>query len=223
MIVNLKTYGIIEVELKPGESFLGERGSMAFCDGDILYQPFGASVIESVKRFLGGESIFPMVNFSNNGKAAATIKLRYDILGKTWHNLHRAKSDILVLNLLELGGDFTVHPGCFFAATSGVNVGCVFDFSLGRSVFGFGRLIQQKLVGNGTVFLKKDRLINLEIKTLALDQVITVDPVEIFGYSTSALKTKSGFSMKSFLVGEGFSSYTFKGPGTLYTYSQKPR
>ena len=78
MDVNLKTVGVIDINLKPNEIFLGERGAMAFCDGGIKFSPIETNFFKSLRRLLGGESFFSIIKFENNSKVTQNLKLRYD-------------------------------------------------------------------------------------------------------------------------------------------------
>lgn len=222
MDVNLKTPGIIDIILKPGEIFIGERGSMSLCEGDIKFKPIDNSFYKSFKRWIGGESFLSIVQFQNFGNQNQNLKLRYDNQYNGLFHNNKPATNIFIVDLSKIEGSLIVKSGAFFAATSGVKVDSFFDKNLKRSLFGFGSLIKQKISGNGTVFIQKSMFLSLnEIKLLNGD-FLTIDPKEVYAYSSNSLINQNISSISNFLSGEGFSSYRFKGPATIYTYKYKP-
>lgn len=155
MDVNLKSPGIIDVNLKPGEIFLGERGSMSFCDGGIKMSPIETSLYKSFKRKLGGESFFSIVKFENQSNTVQNLKLRYDIQEGAWFHHNSTNTDIIFIDLGKIDGDLIIKSGSFFAASNGVSVDVFFDKSWGRTLFGFGKIFKQRISGNGTVLFRK--------------------------------------------------------------------
>lgn len=121
----------------------------------------------------------------------------------------------------KLESALVVPPGAFFASTSNVSVEMFFDSNWGRSLLGFGIFFYQKLSGNGTVFLQKDRWLILNEIKVERSNTIIIDPQEVYGYTLNSLVKQSGFSFKNFLSGEGFSSFQFQGPAIIYTYNRR--
>lgn len=222
MDVNLKTPGIIDITLKPNEVFLGERGSMSFCDGGIKYLAIETNFLKSIKRWLGGESFFSIVKFQNQSNISQNLKLRYDVQQSAWFHHNNTATDIIFIDLSKINGCLIVEAGAFFASTSGVTVDVYADSNWARSIFGFGKLFKQKISGNGTVFIQKNRWLQLNELTIDKGKSITIDPKEVYGYSLDSLVKKNGFSFSNFLTGEGFSSYDFQGPAFIFTYKNKP-
>lgn len=223
MDVNLKTQGLIDITLKPREIFLGERGSMSFCDGGIKYSPIETNFFKSVKRFLGGESFYSIVKFENTSNSNQNLKLRYDTQENAWFHHNSTNTDIIFIDLNKINGDLIIKAGSFFAATNGVTVDVYLDSNWARSLFGFGKLFKQKISGTGTVFIQKDRWLHFNEIHIEKGKSIIIDPKEVYAYSLNSLNNmKKGFSISNFLTGEGFSSYNFEGPGTIYTYKNRP-
>lgn len=222
MDVNLKTPGIVDVNLRPGEIFLGERGSMSFCDGGIQISPIETSLTKSFKRMLGGESFFAIVKFENKSIANQNLKLRYDIQQSAWFHHNDTNTDLIFLDLSKINGDLIIKSGSFFASSSDVKVDLYLDKSLGRSLFGFGKLFKQRLSGQGTVFIQKNRWLKINEVNVLRGNSITIDPKEVYAFSLNSLNNKAGFSFSNFLTGEGFASYTFTGPATIFTYKNRP-
>jgi uncharacterized protein (AIM24 family) len=222
MDVNLKSPGLIDVNLKPGEIFLGERGSMSFCEGGIKMSPIETSLVKSIKRKMGGESFFSIVKFENKSNTIQNLKLRYDIQQGAWFHHNSTNTDIVYIDLSKVNGDLIIKSGSFFAASSGIKVDVFFDKSWGRTLFGFGKLFKQRLSGNGAVFIQKNRWQLLNEVTVLSSRSVVIDPKEVYAYPLNSLSLKGGFSFSNFLTGEGFASYTFLGPATIYTYKNRP-
>ncbi len=222
MDVNLKTQGIIDVTLKPKEVFFAERGAMSFCDGGITYLPIDTSFLKSIKRWLGGESFYSIVKFENISNISQNMKLRYDVQQNAWFHHNTTNTDIIYLDLNKMNGGLIIEPGAFFAATEGVGVEVFLDNNWGRSILGFGKLFKQKIYGSGTVFIQKNRWLQLNELTIESGKTITIDPKEVYAYTLKSLVGDKQFSFGNFRVGEGFSSYKFKGPGVIFTYKNKP-
>lgn len=222
MDVNLKTPGIIDINLKPREIFIGERGSMSFCDGGIKMSPIETSLFKSFRRMLGGESFYSVVKFENISSKVQNLKLRYDIQQSAWFHHNNTTSDILYIDLSKIDGDLIIKPGSFFAASSEVTVDSFLDKNWGRSLFGFGKLYKQRISGRGTVFIRKNRWLQInEVHVSNLNSIV-IDPKEVYAYPLNSLSLKKGFSFSNFLTGEGFASYNFNGPATIFTYKNRP-
>lgn len=222
MDVNLRTPGIIHIVLKPGEICYGERGSMSSTEGGIVYKPIESDSFSSAKRWIGGESFWAIVEFKNSASSNQNLQLRYDVQQSAWFHHNSSETDIFVVDLNKIGGSLIVPAGAYFASSIGVKVSSFFDKNLARSVFGFGKLFKQKITGNGTVFIQKTRYQHLNEVKLEKGNALTIDPKEVYGYSQHSLVQTKGLSLSNFYSGEGFSSYHFKGPATIYTYKNKP-
>jgi uncharacterized protein (AIM24 family) len=221
MDINLKTQGIIDVYLKPREVFFAERGAMSFCDGGIKYSSVDTSFLKSLKRWLGGESFYAVVKFENTSNSIQNLKLRYDVKENACFHHNTTNTEILYFDLKKMNGDLIINLGSFFAATDGVGIDVYFDKNWGRSIFGFGSLFKQRLHGTGTVFILKNRWLKIDELIIESGKTITIDPKEVFGYTKTSLLNENVFSFNNYRVGEGFSSYKFKGPGVILTYKTK--
>jgi uncharacterized protein (AIM24 family) len=222
MDVNLKTPGIVDITLKPREIFYAERGAMSFCDGGIIYAPIDTGFLKSLKRWLGGESFYSIVKFENTSNSLQNLKLRYDVQQNAWFHHNSTNTDIIYLDLKKMYGELIVQPGAFFAATEGVGVDVYYDSNWGRSILGFGKIFKQRIYGSGTVFIQKNRWLQLNEMHIESGKTITIDPKEVYAYTLKALLNDKKFSFGNFRVGEGFSSYKFQGPGVVFTYKNKP-
>lgn len=222
MDINLKTQGIIDVTLRPREIFYAERGAMSFCDGGIRYAPIDTAFLKSLKRWLGGDSFYSIVKFENTSNSHQNLKLRYDVQQNAWFYHNSTNTDIIYLDLKKMHGELIVQPGAFFAATEGVGVDVYYDRNWGRSVFGFGKIFKQRIYGSGTVFIQKNRWLQLNEMPIESGKTITIDPKEIYAFTHNSLIKENNFSFGNFRVGEGFSSYKFQGPGVVFTYKNKP-
>jgi uncharacterized protein (AIM24 family) len=216
MDINLQFQGIMLVVLKPNEDFYSERGAMMLMDYGIVMKPVDVGFIKGIKRVLAGESFFSMVKYHNKTNSNKTLKLRYDIQSLGWFQQNVTDTNIEMIKLDDFGGDLIIMPGAFFAGTS-LKIELFFDKMLSRSIFSFGNLFNQRIIGNGILFIKKDRWMKIKTLELNLNSQINVDPKEVFAFPMSAL-VQNKASISSFLAGEGFSSYQFIGPAKILLF-----
>lgn len=207
MEVNLKNEGVIEVSLKSGETFYAERGSMSVSDEGVKYIPVEKNLLKGIVRLIGGESFFSIVKFVNIKSDIQYFRLRYDEKESGWFHHNTTNTDIFFIDLTKVGDAIVVPKGSYFASSGLVQVDFFADRSIGRSLFGFGELFKQKIIGTSTVFLQKNRWLNIDELWLEKDKTLIIDPKEVYGFSYSVLDRKFSFSIKNFLAGEGFSSY----------------
>ena len=162
----------VEIELDPGETVVGEGGTMMFIEDGITFEAKmgdGSNPDEGMwgklksagKRVLTGESLF-LTHFTNNrpsGKARAGFAAPYP--GK-----------IIPIDLDEIGGEIIVQKDGFLCAALGTKLDIAFQRKIGAGFFGGEGFILQRVTGDGKVFLHAGG----SIKPVYLDnQVIRVD------------------------------------------------
>lgn len=221
MDVNMQTPGLMIVNLKPREIFFSERGAMAFMDSGIEMQPVDLGLVNGIKRLLAGESFLSMVRYENKNTVNCTLKLRFDIQNNGWFQSNVTNTQIEVLKLNEFQEDLIINSGAFFAGT-GLSVDFLFDKNISRSLFGSGTIFNQRIRGNGVLFIKKNRWMILDAVHVNNNASIKIDPKEIYAFPFSAL-VKSKASISNLLAGEGLSSYEFKGPAKILVYKTNPQ
>jgi uncharacterized protein (TIGR00266 family) len=143
---------LVEVELDPGESAIGEAGSMLYMEsgvdmdtlfgdgsaqeGGLLGKLFGAG-----KRLITGESLFTTV-YRNTSSAKRKVAFAAPYTGK-----------ILPMPLEQLGGTLICQKDAFLCAARGVSIGIHFQRKLGVGFFGGEGFIMQRLQGDGLAFV----------------------------------------------------------------------
>ena len=216
MDINLQTPGLMLVNLKPGEIFYSERGAMAFMDSGIDMKPVDIGLINGIKRMLAGESFFSIVKYANNSNVIKSLKLRYDIQNIGWFQSNVTDNKLEAINLVDFKEDLIIDSGAFFAGTS-LQVDMLFDKNIYRSILGSGSIFSQRIRGNGILFIKKNRWMQLDTIHVNSNNSIKIDPKEIYAFPYSSL-IKSNASMGNFFAGEGFSMYEFIGPAKIMVY-----
>ena len=216
MDINLQSQGVMLVVLKPNEEFYSERGAMMLMDSGIDMKPVDVGFIKGINRVLAGESFFSVVKYHNNSNDNKTLKLRYDYQSLGWFQQNVTDTNLEMFKLDDFGGDLIIMPGAFFAGTS-LKLELFFDKTLSRSLFSFGNLFNQRIIGNGILFIKKDRWMRIKTLELNVNSQIKVDPKEVYAFPMSAL-VQNKASSSSFIAGEGFSSYQFIGPAKILLF-----
>ncbi len=142
----------VEVELDPGESAVGEAGSMMFMDagvqmdtvfGDGSQQQGGlfGKLLGAGKRLITGESLFTTV-YTNQARGKQRVAFAAPYPGK-----------ILPMDLRQLGGTLICQKDAFLCAARGVSLGIYFQQKLSVGFFGGEGFIMQKLEGDGLAFV----------------------------------------------------------------------
>ncbi|MFM8899828.1 MAG: TIGR00266 family protein [Burkholderiales bacterium] len=142
----------VEVELDPGESAVGEAGSMMFMDagiqmdtvfGDGAQQSGGffGKLMGAGKRLITGESLFTTV-YSNAASGKQRVAFAAPYPGK-----------ILPMDLRQLGGTLICQKDSFLCAAKGVSLGIYFQQKMSVGFFGGEGFIMQKLEGDGLAFV----------------------------------------------------------------------
>lgn len=162
----------VEIELDPGETVVGEGGTMMFIEDGITFeakmgdgsdpdQGMWGKLKSAGKRAITGESLFltHFTNTGNPGKVRAGFAAPYP--GK-----------IIPIDLDEIGGEIIVQKDGFLCAALGTKLDIAFQQKIGAGFFGGEGFILQRVTGDGKVFLHAGG----SIKSIYLDnQTVKVD------------------------------------------------
>jgi uncharacterized protein (TIGR00266 family) len=209
----------VEVELDPGESAIGEAGTMMYMtpgiDMDTIFgdgsgQQQGGimgALLSAGKRVLTGESLF-MTVFSNRGQGIHRVAFAAPYAGK-----------IIPLDLVPLGGEIICQKDSFLCAARGVSIGIAFQKKIGVGLFGGEGFIMQRLSGDGLVFAHAGGTIHeLDLQpgeTLRVDTGCLVALQPSVNYDIQFV----GKVKTALFGGEGLFFATLTGPGRVWLQS----
>jgi uncharacterized protein (TIGR00266 family) len=208
---------IVEVELDPGETVVGEAGAMNYMEDGIAFeakmgdgsQPsqgiFG-KLLAAGGRVLTGESIF-MTHFTNHGRDKRRVAFAAPFPGK-----------IVPLNLSKIGGTIVCQKDSFLCAALGTRLSIDFQRRLGAGFFGGEGFILQRLTGDGMVFIHACGTV---IKKELRGETLRVDTGCLVAFSDGVhYDIQRAGSLKSmFFGGEGLFLATLSGHGTVLLQS----
>lgn len=209
---------LVEVELDPNESAIGEAGSMLFMEdgiemdtlfGDGSHQESGflGKLMGAGKRLITGESLFTTVYRNQaNGKRKVGFAAPYP--GK-----------ILPMRLDQLGGTLICQKDAFLCAAQGVSIGIHFQRKLGVGFFGGEGFIMQRLQGDGLAFVHAGGTIIQ--RQLQAGETLRLDTGCLVAYTPSvAFDIEYVGKIKTALFGgEGLFLARLSGPGTVWMQS----
>lgn len=208
----------VEVELDPGETVIGEAGTMMYIEDGITFetkmgdgaepdQGMWGKLKSAGKRAITGESIF-ITHFTNtgaDGKAKAAFAAPYP--GK-----------IVPVDLAQSGGEIIAQKEAFLCAAMGTKIDIAFQKKIGTGLFGGEGFILQKLQGDGNVFLHAGGTVTgklLQGGTLRVDTgcIVAFDP-------TIEYTIERAGNLKSMVFGgEGLFLATLSGHGRVWLQS----
>lgn len=209
---------LVELELDPGESAIGEAGSMLymedgiemdtlFGDGSHRESGFLGKLMGAGKRLITGESLFTTVYRNQaNGKRKVGFAAPYP--GK-----------ILPMRLDQLGGTLICQKDAFLCAAQGVSIGIHFQRKLGVGFFGGEGFIMQRLQGDGLAFVHAGGTIIQ--RQLQAGETLRLDTGCLVAYTPSvAFDIEYVGKIKTALFGgEGLFLARLSGPGTVWMQS----
>lgn len=209
---------LVELELDPGESAIGEAGSMLymedgiemdtlFGDGSHRESGFLGKLMGAGKRLITGESLFTTVYRNQaNGKRKVGFAAPYP--GK-----------ILPMRLDQLGGTLICQKDAFLCAAQGVSIGIHFQRKLGVGFFGGEGFIMQRLQGDGLAFVHAGgTVIQRQLQageTLRLDTGCLVAHTPGVAFDIEYV----GKIKTALFGGEGLFLARLSGPGTVWMQS----
>ena len=208
----------IEVELDPGESAVGEAGSLFYMDAGIAMDTvfgdgssqtggFFGKLLGAGKRLVTGESLFTTV-YSNTTGIKQRVAFGAPYPGK-----------ILPMDLRQLGGVLICQRDAFLCAARGVSLGIALQQKLSTGFFGGEGFIMQKLEGDGLAFVHAGGTVLR--RELQAGQTLMVDTGCVVAYTpTVNFEIQYVGKIKTALFGgEGLFLAKLSGPGTLWLQS----
>lgn len=207
----------VEVELDPGETVIGEAGTMlAMSEGIGFETKMGdgtepekglvGKLLGAGKRAVTGESIF-LTHFTNQGAGKATVSFAAPYPGK-----------IVPIDLDDVGNRLIAQKDAFLCAAMGTRVGVAFNRKLGAGLFGGEGFILQDLQGDGNCFLHAGGTVvvrELRNETLRLDTGCLVALEPSLEYSIE----RAGNLKTMVFGGEGMFLATVRGSGRVWIQS----
>jgi uncharacterized protein (TIGR00266 family) len=208
----------VEVELQPGQSAIGEAGSLMYMDGGVAMDTvfgdasgneggFFGKLIGAGKRALAGDTVFTTV-YENQTSALQRVAFAAPYPGK-----------IVPMDLAQLGGTLICQKEAFLCAQRGVSLGIHFQKRLSVGFFGGEGFIMQRLDGRGTVFVHAGgTILRRELQagqTLLVDHgcLVAMTPGVSFEIQyVGKIKT-------ALFGGEGLFFAKLAGPGTVWLQS----
>lgn len=208
----------VEVELDPGESAVGEAGSLMYMDsvigmdtvfGDGSNQGGGlfGKLLGAGKRLVTGESLFTTV-YTNQGQGKRRVAFAAPYPGK-----------ILPMNLRELGGTLICQKDAFLCAAKGVALDIYFQRKLSVGFFGGEGFIMQRLDGDGLAFVHAGGTVMK--RELQAGETLMVDTGCVVAFTPNVnFEIQYVGKIKTALFGgEGLFFAKLTGPGTLWLQS----
>ncbi|MGI9356655.1 MAG: AIM24 family protein [Rhizobiaceae bacterium] len=208
-----------EIELDPGESAIGEAGSMMFKDPDIeMTTVFGdgseaqgkglfGALAGAGKRLITGESLFTTV-FTHHGDGKARVAFASPYPGH-----------IIAIKLDEIEGNLICQKDAFLCAAKGVSLGIEFQRKMMTGLFGGEGFIMQKLEGDGWVFVHVGG--TTVVRELAAGEELHIDTGCVAAYwGNIDFDVVRAGSIKSMIFGgEGIFFARLRGPGKVWIQS----
>lgn len=207
----------VEVELDPGESVIGEPGSMMYMHDGITYDTKmgdGSHLEEGVlskflgagKRLLSRESVF-LTHYTNQGGVKTHVAFSPPYPGK-----------IIPIDLEKVRGELICQKSAFLCAAKGTHISMEFRRQLGTGFFGGEGFILQKLQGDGQAFIHACGgicLKKINHETLRVDTGSIVAFTKGIQYNIEAVK-----GLKSIMfAGEGLFISSLSGSGYVWLQS----
>ncbi len=209
---------IVEVELDPGETVIGEAGAMNYMEEDLTFeskmgdgsQPDAGlmgKLLSAGKRAITGESIF-MTHFTHRGASGKRrVAFAAPYPGK-----------IIPVDLSSVGGELICQKDSFLCAAFGTEVSIAFNKRIGAGLFGGEGFILQRLLGDGMAFIHAGGTV---VKRELKGETLRVDTGCLVGFDPGIdYDIERAGNLKSmFFGGEGLFLATLKGHGTVYLQS----
>ncbi|MBT3983261.1 MAG: TIGR00266 family protein [Bacteriovoracaceae bacterium] len=164
-VIDYKIYGddlqFVEVELDPGETIVGEAGSMMYMEEGVSFEAKmgdgsnpDAGVFDAFvnigKRILTKESIF-LTHFTATKEGKSHVGFAAPYPGK-----------IIPMDLEKLKGEVTCQKSSFLCAAYGTKVSIALAKRFGAGLFGGEGFILQKLEGDGKAFVHASGTVHLK-------------------------------------------------------------
>jgi uncharacterized protein (TIGR00266 family) len=210
---------IVEIELDPQETAVGEPGSFMYMNENIQMQTiFGdgskndhsgilGKLLGAGRRLLTGENLF-MTAYTNVGNTKLKVAFAAPYPGK-----------IIPFDLAQLGGKIICQKDAFLCAAKGVAIGIQWQKRLGTGLFGGEGFIMEKLEGDGMAFCHAGG--HVIQRDLQAGELLKIDTGCIVAYTQNIdfdIQFIGGIKNTIF-GGEGVFFATLRGPGTVWLQS----
>jgi uncharacterized protein (TIGR00266 family) len=216
--IDYKVFGddmqYVEVELDPGETVIGEAGTMMYMHEGIEFEAklgdgsnpkagFFDKILDVGKRVLTRESIF-LTHYSNVRNEKSQVAFAAPYPGK-----------IIPMDLTKLRGEIVCQKDSFLCAAKGTSINVEFAKRLGTGFFGGEGFILQRLSGDGKAFIHASGGICLKKLT---NETIRVDTGSIVAFTKGIdYNIEMVKGLKSMLFsGEGLFLATLSGTGYVW-------
>lgn len=186
MKVNLQTPGVIQVELNPGESFIGKGGSLSSCDSEIQHIAANMDIQERAKSILSGEPFSPPVMHRNATSGPRSLSLQYGKTTALKGMTPPEPTKIVPVKLTDMPGPVVCERNMFFAASEGVDIKFWVNPIRWFSLFGLGRPYKLMLKGNGVLFMEVPQSYTVEEDVLQSGGTGKYNPAEMLWFSTTS-------------------------------------
>jgi uncharacterized protein (TIGR00266 family) len=208
----------VEVELDPGETVVGEAGTMMFIEEGITFesvmgdgsQPdsgMWGKLKGAGKRVISGESLF-LTHFTNTGAGGKSkVGFAAGYPGK-----------IIPVDLAQMGGEIIAQRDAFLCAALGTKLDIAWQRGIGTGLFGGEGFILQRLSGDGMAFLHAGgsiKAVQLNNQTIRLDTGCLVALQPSLNYTIE----RAGNLKSMFFGGEGLFLATVSGTGWVWLQS----
>ena len=208
----------VEVELDPGETVVGEAGTMMFIEEGISFESVMGDGSEpdsgmwgklkgAGKRVISGESLY-LTHFTNTGAGGKSkVGFAAGYPGK-----------IIPVDLAQMGGEIIAQRDAFLCAAMGTKLDIAWQRGVGTGLFGGEGFILQRLSGDGMAFLHAGgsiKAVQLNNQTIRLDTGCLVALQPSLNYSIE----RAGNLKSMFFGGEGLFLATVSGTGWVWLQS----
>lgn len=207
----------VEIELDPGETVIGEAGSMMYLKQGIEFETkmgdgaepdkgMWGKLKDAGKRVLTNESIF-LTHFTHTGEGKSHAAFGSEFPGK-----------IIPFDLAAHGGEIIAQKDAFLCAALGTKIDLAFQRKLGAGFFGGEGFILQRLSGDGMCFLSVGGSViehDLQNETLRVDTGCLVAMEPTLEYSIE----RAGNLKSMVFGGEGLFLATLSGTGKVWLQS----
>ena len=207
----------VEIELDPGETVIGEAGTMMHMEDGIAFESvmgdgtkadggFFSKMKDAGKRAITGESLF-LTHFTHHGTAKAKVAFAAPYPGK-----------IIPIDLVDVGQRLICQKDAFLCAAKGTRIDIAFNRKLGAGFFGGEGFILQDIQGEGKVFIQAGGTITerqLNNETLRIDTgcLVALEPSLTYDIERAG-------NLKSMVFGgEGMFLATVRGTGKVWLQS----
>ncbi|XP_044476397.1 uncharacterized protein LOC123203965 [Mangifera indica] len=199
---------VVQIMLKPQQTFIARPGSMCFMSGSIEMENVYIPENEvGMWQWLFGKSITSVV-FRNSGTSDGFVGIAAPSLAR-----------ILPIDLAMFGGELLCQPDAFLCSVNDVKVNSTVDQRPHNVVAGVEGFLRQKLTGQGLAFILAGG--SVVQKNLEVGEVLSVDVSCIVALTTSVnVQIKYNGPMRRVVFGgDNLVTAVLTGPGIVFIQS----